>query len=309
MILVLMATYNGERYIKEQIESLLKQSYQEFIIYINDDCSDDATFEILEGYHKKYPEKIFISRNEKNSGNAKHNFIKMMIEKKSDYVMLCDQDDVWLEDKIEVTLKKMKAAEKSYGKDMPILVHTDLKIVDEKLHKKSDSFFYTMNVDYKKTQLKQQIVQNTLTGCTAMYNMALAKLIHDEPEFMVMHDWWLMLIAAAFGKIVTIHKATILYRQHGNNVVGTRNMKSLRFMIKFFITKRDYIKKALDDSYVQAEAFYKIYNEKLGTEQKKLVKSYFQIKKKSKLERAVTVLRLGTLKNGWVRMISQLLCI
>ncbi|WP_334100850.1 glycosyltransferase family 2 protein [Anaerotignum faecicola] len=309
MILILMATYNGEKYIAAQIESLLKQSYQDFTIYINDDCSTDRTFAILQEYQKRYPEKIFISENEQNSGNAKHNFIKMMIEKKADYVMLCDQDDVWLPDKIAVTIKRMKSAEKVYGKDMPILVHTDLKIVNCDLHEISDSFFWTMNVDYKKTLLRQQIVQNTLTGCTAMYNLALAKLITVEPNFMVMHDWWLMLVAAAFGKIVTINKATILYRQHGNNAVGTRNMKSLKFMLGFFMTKKKYIKRALYDSCMQAESFYCIYKKKLSKEQRRLVWRYAGIKDENKLEKVTEILKLGTFKNGWVRILSQLLCV
>ena len=309
MVIILMATYNGEKYIKEQIESLLRQSFKDFTVYINDDCSTDKTFEILQEYSKKYPQKIIVSRNDKNSGSAKYNFIKMMIEKKADYVMLCDQDDVWLENKIEITLKKMKSAEKHYGKYMPMLVHTDLKIVDEKLNEKSNSFFYTMNVDYKKTQLKNQIIQNTLTGCTAMYNMALAKLITDEPKFTVMHDWWIMIIASAFGRIVTLTEPTILYRQHGENVVGTRNMKSLKFMMRFFVTKRKYIKNALYESYVQAESFYKIYHKRLSNEQRKLVEDYYKIKDKNKPERILTVLRLGTLKNGWLRIISQLLYI
>ena len=192
---------------------------------------------------------------------------------------------------------------------MPILVHTDLKIVNCDLHEISDSFFWTMNVDYKKTLLRQQIVQNTLTGCTAMYNLALAKLITVEPNFMVMHDWWLMLVAAAFGKIVTINKATILYRQHGNNAVGTRNMKSLKFMLGFFMTKKKYIKRALYDSCMQAESFYCIYKKKLSKEQRRLVWRYAGIKDENKLEKVTEILKLGTFKNGWVRILSQLLCV
>lgn len=306
MISILLASYNGEKYIAQQIESVLNQTYGDFVLYINDDCSTDGTYEIIKNYEAKYPEKIKATRNEKNSGGAKYNFINMMINHKDDYVMLCDQDDVWLKNKIDVTYKKIKEMEKEYSSDIPLLVHTDLKIVDEKLNILFPSLISSVNADYSKTRLKNQIVQNTLTGCTAMYNRKLAELIIAEPSFMVMHDWWIMLIASAFGKIDYVDKPTILYRQHGNNAVGTKNMKSFKFILKFSREKK-IIKQALDNSYLQAKSFYDIYGDMLEKNDRELVKVYAQLINKNKFSKICTVLIKGTLKNGFARIIGQLL--
>lgn len=306
MITVLMATYNGEKYIRQQLDSLLSQSYKDLKIFINDDCSTDNTFPILKEYEKANPQKIFVTANQQNSGNAKHNFINMMIKHKDEYIMLCDQDDFWLESKVEITLEKMKEMEKKYGKDTPLLVHTDLKIVDEKLNTISESLISTVNADYSKTKLKNQIVQNTLTGCTAMYNRSLSELITIEPSYMVMHDWWIMLIASTFGKIDYVDTATILYRQHQKNVVGTKNMKSLKFIIKLS-RNSTLIKQALNNSYLQAKAFYDVYGHKMEQKDRKLVKKYAGLINKNKWCKIWTVLSSGTLKNGFVRIIGQLL--
>ena len=305
MILILLASYNGEKYIAKQIDSLLKQTEQRFVLYICDDCSTDRTYEIEKKYAEQYPEKIVLYQNEKNTGSAKHNFIRMMIEHKDDYVMLCDQDDVWIPEKIEITLKKMQALEKEYGKTMPLLVHTDLRVVNEKLQLIHPSFARMMNADYKKTLFRNQIVQNTLTGCTAMYNNALSILIKEEPEFMVMHDWLLMLIASGVGHIEAIPMQTVLYRQHGNNVVGTRNMRSLYFMGRFFL-KRKQIKCALDDSYNQVGSFLKIYGDFLKENDYRLAEKYSEVMKLGKIRRMCRVMHLRTFKNGFLRVIAQL---
>lgn len=308
MISILLASYNGEKYIAEQIDSVLNQTEQNFFLYINDDCSTDRTYEIEKEYESRYPDRIKVTQNDKNSGSAKFNFMNMMIKYKDDYVMLCDQDDAWLPEKIEITLKKMYSMEKMYGKDTPILVHTDLKVVDEDLNLISESFAKRMNADYSKTEFKNQIVQNTLTGCTAMYNRRLSVFLKGNPDFMVMHDWWLMLVASAFGEIGSEYTPTILYRQHSGNVIGTRNMKSLIFMAKFFANRKR-IKEALDGSYKQAAAFLREYKDMLDGKALKTAYEYSNIVNKGKLWRVLAIFRLGTLKNGLFRKIAQIIYI
>ena len=308
MISILMTTYNGEQFIKEQIDSLLDQTDQDFKLYISDDRSTDDTFSILSKYSEEYRDKIFIRQNEKNTGGAEHNFIKMMIEHKDDYLMLCDQDDVWLPDKIERTLLKMKEMEAELGADTPILVHTDLCVVDENLKIISPSFKAAMNANFNKTELRNLIIQNTLTGCTAMYNRALANLITDIPQYMVMHDWWLILIASAFGKIASIDEQTILYRQHSKNEIGAKDVRKLSYKLRRFFTYND-IKTALNITYLQAQSFYAMYKDKLSAEQKELITSYCDIPNHNKLVRAARSVRLGTLKNGFSRRIAQFIFI
>jgi len=308
MIAILLASYNGEQFIAEQIKSLLAQTVQDFKIYINDDKSTDATWKIVSDFAKENPDKIVIYQNEVNSGAAEHNFINMMIKCKDDYIMLCDQDDVWLPNKIELTFSKMKTMEAEFGKDTPLLVHTDLTVVDENLEIVSPSFKAAMNANYGKMKLRNQIIQNTLTGCTVMYNKALASLITDIPQYMVMHDWWLMLCAAAFGKIAALDEQTILYRQHRKNEVGAKDVRTLSYKFKRFFNYSE-IKTALNITYMQAQSFYTMFEGKLSDSQKKLLTAYCDIPNHNKFVRAYKIWHLGTLKNGFSRRVAQFMFI
>ena len=188
MITILMAAYNGGRYVAEQIESLLRQTEQDFVLRVRDDCSTDDTYSILCGYAAKYPGKIFVERNPENSGGAKWNFLQLTAAYQDDYVMLCDQDDVWLPNKIELSLQAMRAAEKQRGSQTPILVHTDLRVIDDQMHVIGESLNEMLGLYTENGSLPLQTIQNTVTGCTAMYNRAFAQLVRI-PRFCIVHDW------------------------------------------------------------------------------------------------------------------------
>lgn len=306
MITILMATYNGEAYIKEQMDSLLNQTVQDFRICILDDCSTDKTFEIVTAYKSKYPDKIVATRNDKNSGSPKHSFFKLMIEYKDDYLMLCDQDDVWKPDKIECTLAEMKRMEQKYGKKTPILVYTDLTVVDSNLKVINPSFKNMLDVDYSRKSLQNLLGQNTLTGCTGLYNRALSEVITQEPEYCVMHDWWLILAACCFGEISAIEKQTILYRQHHNNSVGASDVKSLSYQIRRFF-RGDDVRHAIEITYLQAQSFYDMYKDKLSEKQKIILQDYLSIPHLSKAKRIRKIIQGGYLKNTFVRKLGHIL--
>ena len=308
MISILLASYNGEKYIAEQIDSLLAQKNRDFKLFINDDKSTDNTYEIISEYAEKYPEMIFATQNEQNSGGAKCNFIRMMIEHKDDYVMLCDQDDIWLPDKIEISLAKIKEMETIHGMETPLLVHTDLHVVNETLKMISPSYKIAMNADYSKTRLRNQIIQNTLTGCTVIYNRALSNLVTEIPQFMVMHDWWLMLIAAAFGKVAALDEQTVLYRQHGSNDIGAKDVRTLRYKINKLMHSKE-VKKAISDTYLQAQSFINIFRGTLTSEQQELLTKYCDIPNHIKPIRWFSIYHLGTLKNGISRKIAHFIYI
>lgn len=308
VITILLAAYNGEKYISQQIDSLLNQTFQNFIIYICDDNSSDSTNAIITEYARNHPEKIFISKNSENSGGAKNVFFQMIIAHKGDYVMLCDHDDVWLPDKIEVTYNKMIQMEAAYGFSTPLLVHTDLKVVDENLNTISESFKAAMNADFSKTSLRNQIIQNTLTGCTAMYNRALADLISVVPSFAVMHDWWLMLTVSAFGQIGTVEQQTILYRQHGKNEIGAKDVRTLKYKLNKLMHYEE-IRKALNDTYLQAQSFLEVFKSKLTPDQIDFLTVYCDIPNHIKPVRWIMICRLGVLKNGISRKIANFIFI
>ena len=307
MISILMASYNGEQYIAEQIESLLNQTAQDFKLYICDDKSTDKSFAIVQDYASKYPEKIFITQNESNTGSAKSNFISMMIDHKDDYIMLCDQDDVWLPDKVEKSLSKIKELESKHEQTKPLLVHTNLYIVNESLETIAESFFDMANAKCGKNKLNNIIIQNIMAGCTIIYNRALADLIiDDKPKYMVMHDWWLALIASAFGEIGTIYEPTLLYRQHDRNEFGVnRRSPGAHLLHKLFNFTE--VKETINSTYRQAESFLSVYKENMPQKSQELIAAYASMPNKKKLKKLQILCKYRIWKNGFIRKVAQVL--
>jgi len=300
---ILMAAYNGEKYISRQIESILTQTHQNYTLHISDDASTDNTYKIATQYATQNPGKITTTQNPENTGSAKHNFINMMINQKNDYVMLSDQDDIWLPEKITKTMTKMKSMEAEHGTNTPILVHTDLKVVNENLKTINPSYKQAMNSDYTRTALNQVLIQNTVTGCTVMYNRALSELITQKPDYCVMHDWWLKLTASAFGKIGHIEEQTILYRQHSKNEVGAKDVRKLSYKLNRLMNGGS-VKEAIRITYPQAVSFLETYKHKLTEEQRKTIEKYCTVPKLGKLARCRTLLSMGALKSGISRNIA-----
>ena len=306
MISILLASYNGEKYIAEQIQSVLSQTVQDFKLLINDDRSTDSTFAIILEYAQRCPEKIFVSKNRKNTGGAKHNFLKMIIEHKDDYIMLCDQDDVWLPDKVQKSLDEIRAMEQKHGTNTPILVHSDLKVVDANLNVISLSYEKMANTSFAKRSLNNLLTMNIAAGCTAMYNRALAGLIASEPDYFVIHDWWLALTASAFGRIGTIHEPTILYRQHGNNDIGAKKVLSFGY-IRYVLTHLDEMAVKVNNSYKQAGSFLKFYHDLLSVKQRELLQAYMLIPRLSGIGRLKTVFKHKTFMHSFSRKVAQIL--
>ena len=307
MISILMATYNGEKYVREQIESLFGQTVQDFTLYVSDDKSTDRTCEIIESYARRYPGRIVLSRRQSNSGGAQNNFLDLMTAHKDDYVMLCDQDDVWLPNKIELTLDAMKQAEKEHGTKTPLLVHTELTATNADMTQKLGAYHKLANLDCSRTALNYALVQNIAAGCTIMYNRALAELI-VKPEYCLMHDWWLFLIAAAFGKAVYLDRATILYRQHGGNSVGVCDTRKVNYIFHKLMQVRA-SRIALFDTSFQAENYLQCFLTHLSEKQKLMLRDYSSIPSKNKKDRITTLLHYKILKNSFIRKIGQFICI
>ena len=242
-VYIILATYNGEKYISEQIDSLLSQAYDNWKLWIHDDFSSDNTVTIIRKYIQKYPNKIILLDDNIRCGGAKENFTHLInsIDDNFDYLMFCDQDDVWLENKIEITLKKMLNIEE----DRPALVHTNLKVVDDNLKIISKSMFdyQKLNPEWSKS-LDISMVQNSVTGCTIMINKLAKEIISPIPSEAIMHDWWILLkILEKKGNINFIITPTILYRQHSLNSIGAGEPSFFIFFKKIFKFK-DTIKMA-----------------------------------------------------------------
>ena len=269
MIQILMAVYNNQPYLQEQLDSILSQEGPEFSLFIRDDYSTDGSLELLKEYQKKYPEKIRLFLSIKNEG-VKKNFSSLVQLANADYLMFSDGDDVWLPEKVKKTFEEMQHLENTYGKHLPLLIHTDLKVVDSSLNPKSDSFWYysCLNPTHGNF-LNRLLVSNVVTGCTLMINRRLLEKAKPFPQEMIMHDWWLGLVATTFGRIGYLSDATILYRQHGKNVLGAESLRSYRVIIKkcFFILTNNGLReicKKIWKIQLQGLVFYQRYCAEMG---------------------------------------------
>ena len=223
---IALATYNGAKYIQELLDSLEEQTYQNFIVHVCDDGSTDETITICESHVLFLKNKLIIHEREGGNGASK-NFIRAISYCHNSYIALCDQDDFWKSNKLERMLKKLKSEEGD--KKSPILVFSDLEIVDAKLSVINSSFF---NVSIKSSSCTTPfdfLLSNHVPGCAMMFNQSLKQVFEPIPCDFRMHDWWIILIASFFGKIIFLNESLIQYRQHGNNTVGVVGINKNHF--------------------------------------------------------------------------------
>lgn len=305
VVALLMATYNGEKYIKEQIESILKQTYQNFVLYIRDDNSTDGTLQIIDEYVKEYPEKIVKVEDDRIAKGACNNFMYLLeyVYKlnKFDMFMFSDQDDVWLEDKVSITIEEYNRIN---NKEQPILIHTDLNVVDAQLNIINESFLNYSNLNGRYKELNNYLIQNNVTGCTTFINKKLVELVKFDIKDICMHDWYFALIASAFGQVIFIDKATIKYRQHGKNVLGAKKIKGIKGIYNKLV-KNNTIKEDLNKIFEQAESFKKTYYNDLNEERKKTIEDFCKIRNTNKFSKIKIIIKNKFYKHGKIRVIGE----
>lgn len=226
MIDVLLSTYNGEKYLPVQLNSLLSQDFTDWRVIARDDGSNDRSLDILRDYAKKYPARFEIIEDGLRLG-AMQSFSALMRRAGSAYIAFCDQDDFWLPQKLSTLYALMQAEEKCWGTETPILVHSDLELVDADLQPISPSFWAFQGIEPSRNSLANLLVENTVTGCSVLINKRLNDLGSSVPGDAYMHDYWLALVAATLGKICFTRETLIKYRQHNSNTLGAVRLRRL----------------------------------------------------------------------------------
>lgn len=223
LIQILMSTYNGEEYLTEQLDSLLSQTIVEkegweMQILIRDDGSGDKTCDILQNYAKKDSRIRYLSSDNKGVIQSFFDLIDMS-EKDADYLAFCDQDDVWMPEKLERAVTKLTERGKAANADKPLLYCGRPLLTDSSLNP-IDTVWLGGNL---RPSFGNALVENICVGCTCVINHALADLLRlGRPSFTTMHDRWFYLVASCFGEVIYDTKAQIYYRQHGGNAVGMK---------------------------------------------------------------------------------------
>ncbi len=217
---ILLSTYNGAAFLEELLQSLYAQTFTDWHLLIRDDGSEDNTPQLLENYREKDRNRItFITDGDKQLG-PKRSFEKLLQQSEADYILFCDQDDVWLPNKIVHTLKKMQELE-SKNPHTPALVFSDLTVTDNNLQIVHPSLWKFTKVNPENiNNIYKLIINNPVVGCTVMINKKLKEQALPFPAGVIMHDLWLAITAAANGEIVYLNEPAVLYRIHSNNTIG-----------------------------------------------------------------------------------------
>jgi len=271
---ILIATYNGEKYLKEQLDSILGQTYENIRLIISDDYSKDRTREILKEYEQK-DSRVKVHYQEQNLGYIR-NFEYLLKQVENEIYMLSDQDDVWLENKVKKTLEALK-------NEKADLVFGDLEVVNQNLDVMYESFgdFMKLNGKIEKyiNDKRLNYLYNCVTGCTIMSKKKFIEIILPIPYVSkyVAHDHWIALVLSLNGKVVYMKEKNILYRQHGNNEIGTQKIshkfEKLEEVRKLFLE----VKLGIFKTYVENE---KIFSEEMRNLNKKAYNYYIMLENK-----------------------------
>jgi glycosyltransferase involved in cell wall biosynthesis len=228
---ILLSTYNSELFLKEQINSLLFQTVKDWVLYIRDDGSTDNTIILIEDYCKNH-DNIILIKDELSNLGTKNSFMKLLSNVDSEYYLFCDHDDVWLPFKIERTLLKMKETE-SLHPNKPILIFTDLKVVDANLNLINSSLWTYQKTDPQHSKNTYFLsIANPVTGCTIMINKKAKEVSLPMSPKSLMHDLWIALNVSKYGFIDFVPEPTMLYRQHRVNVIGAKKTNFMYYFLR-----------------------------------------------------------------------------
>jgi hypothetical protein len=220
-IAILLATYNGEKYLEEQMRSIFSQTYSNFVIIVRDDASSDRTPAILARWVDENPDRVILLSDQCGNLGSRGNFSLLMEHCDYPYFAFCGQDDVWLPNKLRVLKEVFDELEGAHGASVPILVNSDVKIVNSQLSEISPSYFAYKSINTARdNRLDHLLVNNVVVGCSLAGNNALLRLAKPVPRDFPYEDWWVTLVAASCGIIHTVPESIMLYRQHQGNQVG-----------------------------------------------------------------------------------------
>lgn len=218
-IAILLAAYNAEKYLDEQLKSLLTQTNSDWTLYIRNDGSTDNTQAIIEMYVASYPDRII--QIDKGAGNlgCNANFFRLLDAVEADYYMFCDADDVWFPEKVSVSYNHIRNEENAHP-DMPILAFSDCTVCDAELNVLEKSYWKSAGINpYRFLSFNYLAISGIVGGARTVFNRKVKDLaIPFHEKFM--YDHWISLQTAKSGLLSVIDTPLLYYRQHGNNVCG-----------------------------------------------------------------------------------------
>lgn len=304
---VLLCTCNSAAYLEATLASVAKQDYTQWRLLIRDGESSDSTLHLLPKWLCDWSGKMVQIASVGPSGPL-HNFSTLLSVGTSDYMMFCDHDDVWMPDKISRSLAVMHRQEELHGQATPLLVFTDMEVVDSGLRCLHPSYFRYTHIDPTRTQFHRLLVQNVPSGCTMLFNRALADLCQPIPSEAVMHDHWIALVAAAFGQIAYLDEPTLLYRQHAENYYGA-SAYGADYLVDRVRRGAKVARARFCRNVRQARAFLDRYGDRLPASDRRLLEAFAALPDRSWPARRWILLKYGLWKTGLARNLGMFLTI
>ena len=304
---VLLAAYNGENHLPELLDSLCAQTDAGFSVLVQDDGSSDRTPELLAEIIRKDSRFSAGSESGRHLGAA-GNFLSLIRQANADLIFLCDQDDIWMPEKIAVLKQAIQAGISAHGADTPILVHSDCALVDESGAPVADSFFRHQGWDPSAVTFPRLLVQNNVTGCTLVMNHPLLRLVaeHGRAKDLFMHDWFIALTAAAFGRIAFVDRPLTAYRQHTGNTIGASRGGLLSRGVKALGARKDARRRILL-TYTHTQVFLRMYGDVLPESARKTADDYLATRSMKKIPRVLAVRRIGCTMQSRITRIGQVI--
>lgn len=279
---VLLATYNGARYLPEQLRSLKAQTFADWRLVVRDDGSSDGSLDLVRDWAARTGRALRVIEDGRKGLGACGNFAALLEASDAPYFAFCDQDDSWLPEKLELMLDRLQAVEARRGAVTPLLAYSDLRVVDGDLLEIHPSFraYAPLAPPRPGRVLEDIMTQNVVTGCASLGNAALRRAALPISSDSVMHDWWLALVAAGLGELVDVPEATIRYRQHGANAIGavrwTAGAAAYRLAIDFGGTMKT-VRSFIVETQRQALALHARYADRLDADTAELLRRYARL--------------------------------
>ncbi len=294
---IVMAVYQGERFLDRQIRSIADQLSEDVQLLIGDDHSSDSTPFIAERWAKAYPGKIIFFPFKDNVGPRK-NFDRLLELTDAETVMLADQDDLWQPGKIGASMQKIRELEDEFGKETPCMVFCDPEVIDDTGRMLAPSWKELVGISKESYRLEALLCRHAYLGCTMTMNRALIDLAAPIPDEAGMHDYWISLAATVFGKIGEAAGPLLSYRVHGKNFVGARSYDKAWFMHEWKKNPQFIIhtQQRIVRSYGRAFIFFHRYRSMMDDRTKQIFQDFLELQQLPYIQEVYSRIKHGFLE-------------
>ncbi len=305
---IVMSTFNAGSYLDEQIQSIVEQSDMNWRLLIRDDGSSDQTLDTIRIWTHK-DDRIVDRSDSKGNLGVTASYSRLLSQTDAEIVMVSDQDDVWKPNRVQCGRDQLARMTKWMGDNVPLLVHSDLELVNDNGQRIAGSFWRYQELNPGRAQrFLDLLVQNAVTGCTMTLNRALLKHALPIPEEAIMYDWWLGLVASLWGEVYSIQEPLVCYRQHDSNVLGAQRYGSsyiLRKMLKFY--DRNALKESIAATVRQASIFLDRFTNEIPLESRKGLEFMAGLDRAGFIQKRYGLIRYRLWKTGLARNLGWFL--